>query len=74
MARSVLQSCVVAPHVQGYPSLIRKSPSPQDQHMTLGIVSLKGPRRGVFLVSKIPLYTDLASRFGNGIEGVGCES
>ena len=35
-------------------SLIRNSPSPWDHHRTSGIVLLKGPRRVVFLVGKVP--------------------
>ena len=35
--------------------LIRNSPPPKDHHRTLGIVLLYGPRRGVFLMSVVPL-------------------
>ena len=33
----------------------KKQPPPYDQHKTLGIVLLQGPRRGVFLMSEVPL-------------------
>ena len=36
-------------------SLIRNSPPPEDHHRTLGIVLLKGPMRGVFLMGEVPL-------------------
>ena len=37
----------------------KKQPPPLDHHRTLGIVLLKGPRRGVFLMSEVPVYTTL---------------
>ena len=44
-------------------SFIRNSPPPppKNHRRTLGIVLLKGPRRGVFLMSEVPL------------QGVGCK-
>ena len=33
----------------------RDSPNPLGHHRTIGIVLLKGPRRGVFLMSEVPL-------------------
>ena len=47
---------LVFPRVYRGISLIRNRPPPRDHHMTLGIVLLKGPRRGVFLMSEVPLY------------------
>ena len=41
--------------IQGYLAH-KKTPTPWDHHMTLGIVLLQGPRRGVFLISEVPLY------------------
>ena len=37
-------------------SLIKNMPLPYDHHMTLGIVLLSGPTRGVFLLSEERLY------------------
>ena len=36
--------------------LVRNNPPAKDHHMTLGIVLLKGPGRGVFLMSEVLLY------------------
>ena len=36
-------------------SLIRNSLSPLDRHKNLGIVLLQGPRRGLSLMSEVPL-------------------
>ena len=41
-------------------SLIRKRPPSQDPLKTLDIFLLYGPRRGVFLMSEVPLYLDVA--------------
>ena len=46
-------------HVHTYrgTSLIGNSPTPpQDHPRTLGAVLLKGPRRGMFFMSEVPLY------------------
>ena len=36
-------------------SLIRSTPPPSGHHMVLEIVLLKGPRRGLLLMSEVPL-------------------
>jgi len=38
-------------------SLIRKRPPPRTHHRALCIVLLQGPRRALFLMSEVPLYT-----------------
>ena len=48
--------------IQGYLAHKRHSPPPsKEHHMTLGIVILKDPRRGVFLMSEAPLYWGMTS-------------
>jgi hypothetical protein len=59
LAKVPARPCSYFP-LKGGTSLIRTSPPPpQDHHRTLGIVLLKGPRRGLFLVSEVPLYKNL---------------
>ena len=41
--------------VQGYLAHEEQPPA-SEYHRTLGIVLLEGPRRGVFIVSEVPLY------------------
>ena len=41
--------------VYGVTSLIKNSPPPWGHHIALEIVLLYGPRRGLFLVSEVPL-------------------
>ena len=51
-------------HIQGYLAHKKQPPSPLYHHMTLGIVTLYGRRRGVFLMSEVP-------RDGSGVRGQG---
>ena len=39
-------------------SLMTNSPPPQDNHRTLGTILLQGLRRGVFLMSEVPLWRE----------------
>ena len=54
---SVPHSGLVTFHTAGYrgTSPVKYRNPPQDQHMTLGIVLPQGPRKGVFLMSEVPL-------------------
>jgi len=45
------------PKLQGYLAHKKQQPPPRTTIGPLGIVVLQGPRRGVFLMSEVPLYT-----------------
>ena len=50
--------------IQGYLAH-KKTPTPKDHHRSLGIGPLKGPTKGLFLRSEVPLYSPLKGYRGD---------